>query len=93
MMVLFVQLIDSYFFIRTICTFSIKILYSELSIINPTSFIFEKYKSFGKKNGKFIQSCSNFIDSKIGGFIETDIRFRDKVMFYKIAEDGFYISK
>jgi hypothetical protein len=50
-------------------------------------------KVLERKNGKFIQSCSNFIDLKIGGFIETDIRFRDKVMFYKIAEDGFYISK
>jgi hypothetical protein len=50
-------------------------------------------KVLERKNGKFLQSCSNFIDLKIGGFIETDIRFRDKVMFYKIAEDGFYISK
>ena len=93
MMVLFVQLIDSYFFIRTICTFSIKILYSELPIINPISFIFEKYKSFGKEKWEIFAKVVQKIYCEIGGFIETDIKFRDRVMFYKIAEDGFYISK
>ena len=60
MMVLSVQLIDSYFFIRTICTFSIKILYSELPIINPTSFIFEKYKSFGKEKWEIYTKLFKF---------------------------------
>ena len=82
-----------FFFVRTICTFSIKIFYSELPIINPTSFMFEKYKNFGKEKWEIFAKVVQKIYCEIGGFIETDIKFRDRVMFYKIAEDGFYIDK
>ncbi len=55
--------------------------------------MFEKYKNFGKEKWEIFAKVVQKIYSEIGGFIETDIKFRDRVMFYKIAEDGFYIDK
>ncbi|ORX52074.1 hypothetical protein BCR36DRAFT_411527 [Piromyces finnis] len=82
-----------YFFIRTICTFSIKIPYAELPIIKPTPFLFEKYKMLGKEQWEIYANVVNKIYAEIGGFKETNIKFRDRVMYYQIAEDGFYKSK
>ena len=82
-----------FFFVRTICTFSIKIPYAELPVIKPTSFMFEKYKMEGKEKWEIFANVVHKIYLEIGGFKETDIRFRDRVLFYQIAEDGYYNDK
>eukprot|EP00833_Pecoramyces_ruminatium_P012020 jgi/Orpsp1_1/1186052/evm.model.c7180000096645.1 len=82
-----------FFFVRTICTYSIKIPYAELPVINPTPYMFEKYKMLGKEKWEIYANVVNKIYVEIGGFKETDIKFRDRVMYYQIAEDGFYNDK
>ena len=82
-----------YFFVRTVATFKIKIKYAELPVIKPTDYMFEKYKDLGKDKWEIYAKVVNKIYSEIGGFKETDIRFRDRVLYYQIAENGYYVDK
>ena len=82
-----------FFFTRTIATFKIKIVYSELPIIKPTEYMFEKNKVLWKDKWEIYANVVNKIYAEIGGFKQTDIRFRDRVLYYQISEDGFYIDK
>ena len=82
-----------FFFCRTVATFKIIIKYSELPIIKPTEYMFEKYKHLGKEKWEIYSNVVNNIYAEIGAFKQTNIRFRDRVLYYKIAEDGFYIDK
>ncbi|KAL6631933.1 hypothetical protein U3516DRAFT_838967 [Neocallimastix sp. 'constans'] len=75
------------FFIRTICVYNIKIPYAELPIIKPTPFMFEKYKMLGKEKWEIYANVVNKIYLEIGGFKETNIKFRDRVKYYQIAEE------
>lgn len=82
-----------FFFCRTLATFKIIIKYAELPIIKPTEYMFEKYKDLGKEKWDIYSKVVNKIYAEIGSFQQTDIKFRDRLLFYKIAEDGFYIDK
>lgn len=82
-----------FFFVRTIATFKIKIQYAELPIIKPTNYMFEKYKHLGKEKWEIYSSVVNRMYAEIGGFEPTDIRFRDRVLYYQISEDGYYYDK
>ena len=82
-----------YFFCRTVATFRIKINYAELPIIKPTNYMYENYKHLGKEKWEIFANVVNKIYAEIGGFKQTGIRFRDRVLYYQIAEDGFYIDK
>ena len=55
--------------------------------------MFEKYKMKGKEKWEIFANVVHKIYLEIGGFKETDIRFRDRVLFYQIAEDGYYNDK
>jgi len=78
------------FFMRTISTYSITIPYAELPVIKPTPFMFEKYKMLGKEQWEIYAKVVNKIYAEIGGFKETDLKFRDRVKYYQTAEDGYY---
>ena len=82
-----------FFFCRTVATFKIIIKYAELPIIKPTEYMFEKYKHLGKERWEIYSKVVNKIYTEIGAFEQTNIRFRDRVLYYKIAEDGFYLDK
>jgi len=81
-----------FFFCRTVATFQIKICYAELPIISPTEYMYEKYKNFGNEKWEIYAKVVNKIYSEIGGFKQTNIRFRDRVQYYQIAEDGYFID-
>ena len=80
-------------FCRNVATFKNKIKYAELPVIKPTNYMFEKYKNLGKERWEIFANVVNKIYAEIGGFKQTTIRFRDKVLYYKIAEDGFFLDK
>ena len=82
-----------FFFIRTVVTFKIKIVYGELPIIKPTNYMFEKYKNLGKEKWEIFANVVNKIYAEIGGFKQTNIKYRDRCLYYEIAEQGFYIDK
>ena len=82
-----------FFFMRTIATFKIKMITAELPIIKPTDYMYEKYKDLGKEKWEIYANVVNKIYAEIGGFKQCNIRFRDRVLYYQIAEDGFYIDK
>ena len=79
-----------FFFVRTMATFKIKIQYAELPIIQPTDYMFENYKHLGKEKWEIYSNVVNKMYAEIGGFEHTDIRFRDRVLYYQISEDGYY---
>lgn len=81
------------FFLRLLATFRIKIKFSELPIIKPTKFMFENFKSLGNENWEIYMNVVNNIYSEIGGFIQSNMGHRDRTLYYKISEDGFYIDK
>lgn len=81
-----------FFFCRTVATFSIKICYAELPVISPTDYMFEKYKNFGNDKWEIYAKVVNKIYSEIGGFKQTNIRYRDRVQYYQISEDGYFID-
>ena len=80
-------------FIRTVVTFKRKIVYGELPIIKPTNYMFEKYKNLGKEKWEIFANVVNNIYAEIGGFKHTNIRYRDRSLYFEIAEQGFYIDK
>ena len=82
-----------FFFIRTTAEFKIKIIYAELPVIKPTDYMFEKYKDLGKEKWEIYANVVNKIYSEIGGLKQCNIRYRDRSLYYQIAEDGFYIDK
>ena len=82
-----------YFFVRTVGTFKITIKFAELPVIKPTDYMFEKYKNLGKEKWEIYAKVVNNIYSEIGGLKQTDIKYRDRVIYYKAAEDGFYVDK
>ena len=82
-----------FFFIRTVATFKIKIQFAELPIIRPTDYMFEKYKDYGKEKWEIYANVVNKMYSEIGGFRQSDITFRDRVLYYKIAENGYYSDR
>ena len=55
--------------------------------------MYENYKHLGKEKWEIFANVVNKIYVEIGGFKQTGIRFRDRVLYYQIAEDGFYIDK
>ena len=79
-----------FFFVRTVATFKLKILFAELPIIKPTDYMFETYKDYGREKWEIYANVVNKIYSEIGGFKQTDIKFRDRIHYYKIAENGYY---
>ena len=62
-------------------------------MIKPTDYMFEKYKDLGKEKWEIYAKVVNNIYSEIGGLKQTDIKYRDRVLYYKAAEDGFYVDK
>ena len=82
-----------FFFLRTVATFKIIIKYAELPIIKPTEYMFEKYKNLGNEKWEIYAKVVNIIYAEIGGLKQTDIRFRDRLLYYQAAEDGFYNDK
>jgi lysophosphatidylcholine acyltransferase/lyso-PAF acetyltransferase len=81
------------FFLRTVATIKIIIKYAELPVIKPTDYMFDKYKHLGNEKWEIYAKVVNKIYSEIGGFKQTNIRFRDRVLYYQAAEDGFFIDK
>ena len=55
--------------------------------------MFEKYKDLGKEKWEIYANVVNKIYSEIGGLKQCNIRYRDRSLYYQIAEDGFYIDK
>ena len=74
-------------------TFKIKIIYAELPVIKPTSYMFEKYKNLGKEKWEIFANVVNKIYSEVGGFKQISIKTKDIMLYHKIVKDGFYIDK
>ena len=55
--------------------------------------MFEKYKDYGKEKWEIYANVVNKMYSEIGGFRQSDIKFRDRVLYYKIAENGYYSDR
>ena len=81
-----------HFFVRTVLTLKIIIKYAELPVIKPTDFMFEKYKNLGTEKWEIYSKVVNNIYAEIGGLKQTNIRFRDRVLYYQAAENGFYLD-
>ena len=64
-----------------------------MPVIKPTDYMFEKYKDLGKEKWEIYANVVNKIYSEIGGLKQCNIRYRDRSLYYQIAEDGFYIDK
>ena len=54
--------------------------------------MFEKYKNFGNEKWEIYAKVVNKMYSEIGGFKQTNIRYRDRVQYYQISEDGYFID-
>ena len=81
------------FFLRLLATFQTRLDYSELPIIKPTNFMLKNFKSLGNEDWEIYMNVVNKIYSEIGGFIQNNMGHRDRTLYYKISEDGFYIDK
>ena len=82
-----------YSFFRIMAIFKIKIIYAELPVIKPTSYMFEKYKNLGKEKWEIFANVVNKIYSEVGGFKQISIKTKDIMLYHKIVKDGFYIDK
>ena len=82
-----------FFFVRTVATFKIKIKYAELPVIRPNDYMFENFKNLGNEKWEIYSKVVNKMYSEIGGLKQCNIGFREKMMYYKAAEDGFYVDK
>ena len=60
------------------------------TIYAPSEGTFETYKDYGREKWDIYANVVNKIYSEIGGFKQTDIKFRDRIHYYKIAENGYY---
>ena len=87
----FVLQTNKYFsFVRTLASFKLKVQFADLPIIKPTEYMFEKNKDLGKEKWEIYANVVNKIYAEIGGFKQCNIRFRDRVLYQKISEDGYY---
>ena len=87
----FVLQTNRYFsFVRTLASLKLKVEYADLPIIKPTEYMFEKYKDLGKEKWEIYANVVNKMYAEIGGFKQCNIRFRDRNLYQKISEDGYY---
>ena len=87
----FVLQTNRYFsFVRTLASFKLKVEFADLPVIKPTEYMFEKYKHLGKEKWEIYANVVNKMYAEIGGFKQCNIRFRDRVLYQKISEDGYY---
>ena len=90
----FVLQTNRYFsFVRTLASLKLKVEYADLPIIKPTEYMFEKYKDLGKEKWEIYANVVNKMYAEIGGFKQCNIRFRDRNLYQKISEDGYYIDE
>ena len=76
--------------LRSFCYFTNKLYYCELPIIKPTSYMFEKYKNFGKEKWEIYMNVVYRMYVEIGKFKEANIGLREKNEYYEILETGIY---
>ena len=79
--------------VRTVAAFKLKIQIAELPVIKPTDYMFEKYKYLGGEKWEIYANVVNKMYSEIGGFKQCNIRFRDKMIYFDIVENGYYEKK
>jgi 1-acyl-sn-glycerol-3-phosphate acyltransferase len=76
--------------LRSFCYFTNRLYYTELPIIKPTDFMFEKYKNLGKEKWEIYMNVVYQMYLELGDFKETDIGLRDKNEYYDALETGIY---
>ncbi len=76
--------------LRSLAYFNINMYFVDLPVINPTDYMFEKYKSLGKEKWEIFAEVTRRIICEVGGFEMSDKNFRDQKKYVKAMITGNY---
>ena len=79
--------------LRSLAYFTINMYFVDLPVINPTEYMFEKYKDLGKEKWEIFAEVTRKIICEIGGFTPSDKTFRDQKKYAKAMITGIYTEE
>ena len=65
-----------------------KLYYCELPIIEPTKYMYDNYKDFGKEKWEIYSNVVKNMYAEMGKFKKSDLGHRDKDLYYEALESG-----
>ena len=75
-----------------LCFFGTSLYYSYMPIINPTEYMFKNFSHFGKEKWEIYTEVVRKIYCEVGGFKESNLRYRDSHEYYEAMVNGKYES-
>ena len=78
------------FYFKNLCHFVNNMYISQLPVIRPTDFMYEKYKDLGKEKWEIYANVVRKIYSEVGNLKEVNFGFRDLRRYIKAMRTGVY---